>query len=181
MPIGLVRICKVLLSIALTLILILFYNHHVMLNVITSPCDCIQYNEYGINNDIFTNVSMCSIASALKRKFHQKIISYSYYEPKMPDPYHRHYFNGIEKNLHDIRNNFGPEWSMRLYIQMSIVSTAQRKYLCNLTCTYPDVFEICDVEKNPRSRNMYITHISSKLEIFRSPFRMAISKSYPRH
>ena len=156
MPIGTARICKVLSSIALTLILILFYNHHVMLNVI-SPCDCLQYNQYGINNEMFTNVSMCSMASALKQKFHQKVISYSYYESNLPDPYHRHYFNGIEKNLLDIRNKFGPEWSMRLYIQMSMVSSTQIKDLCNLACTYPEVFEICDVEKNPRFGN--ISHI----------------------
>ena len=153
MPIGTARICKVLLSIALTLILILFYNHHVMLNVI-SPCDCIQYNQYGINNEMFTNVSMCSMASALKQKFHQKVISYSYYQPNKPDPYHRHYFNGIEKNLHDIKNKFGEEWSMRLYIQMSIISASQRKFLCNLACNYPDVLEICDVENNPRFGNV---------------------------
>ena len=143
MPIGTARICKVLSSIALTLILILFYNHHVMLNVI-SPCDCLQY-QYEINNEMFTNISMCSMASALKQNFHQKVISYSYYESNLPDPYHRHYFNGIEKNLLDIRNKFGPEWSMRLYIQMSMVSSTHIKDLCNLACTYPEVFDICDV------------------------------------
>ena len=90
----------------------------------------------------------------MKGKFHQKVISYSYYQPNKPDPYHRHYFNGIEKNLHDIKNKFGEEWSMRLYIQMSIISASQRKFLCNLACNYPDVLEICDVENNPRFGNV---------------------------
>ena len=93
----------------------------------------------------------------MKCKFHQKVISYSYYEPNLPDPYHHHYFNGIRKNLHDIKNKFGAEWSMRLYIQMSTISATQRKYLCNLACRYQDEFEICDVEINPRFGN--ISHI----------------------
>ena len=40
---------------------------------------------------------------------------------------------------------------------MSTVPTTQRNYLCDLACTYPDVFEICDVETNPRFGN--ISHI----------------------
>ena len=40
---------------------------------------------------------------------------------------------------------------------MSMVSSTQIKDLCNLACTYPKVFEICDVEKNPRFGN--ISHI----------------------
>ena len=99
------------------------------------------------------------------KKRQKNVISYSYYEktrPEMlgtwrPDPYHRNYFNGIEKNLKDISNNFGPEWSMRLYIQMSKMSTSQRTHLYNLSYSYPDVFEICDVEKLPRFGN--ISHI----------------------
>ena len=111
-----------------------------------------------MNNDYhLINSTMCSKYHAMKGKFHQKVISYSYYEPNLPDPYHRHYFNGIEKNLHDIKNTFGAEWSMRLYIQMSTISATQRKYLCNLACRYQDEFEICDVEINPRFGN--ISHI----------------------
>ena len=159
MTVAIVKISKVLLPIALILILIQFYNYNVFSKLRpTDPCNCIQHTDYGMNNDYYLiNSTMCSRYHAMKGKFHQKVISYSYYEPNLPDPYHRHYFNGIRKNLHDIKNKFGAEWSMRLYIQMSTISATQRKYLCNLACRYQDEFEICDVEINPRFGN--ISHI----------------------
>ena len=155
MTVAIVKISKVLLPIALILILIQFYNYNVFSKLrATDPCNCFQHIDYDYS---FINSTMCSRYHAVKVKFHQKVISYSYYEPNLPDPYHRHYFDGIKKNLHDIKNKFGAEWSMRLYIQMSTISATQRKYLCNLACRYQDEFEICDVEINPRFGN--ISHI----------------------
>ena len=154
---AIVKFLKVLLPTVLIFILTQFYNYKVFSKLkVTNPCNCMECIDYGgMNNDYtFINSTMCSSYHAMKGKFHQKVISYSYYEPNKPDPYHRHYFNGIEKNLHDIKNKFGEEWSMRLYIQMSIISASQRKFLCNLACNYPDVLEICDVENNPRFGNV---------------------------
>ena len=39
---------------------------------------------------------------------------------------------------------------MRLYVAWSKISSNKRNNLCNLACEYPEEFEICDVENNPR-------------------------------
>ena len=79
----------------------------------------------------------CSKESAMTRKFHQKVISYSYYERSIPNPGKRNYFDGIAKNLHAIKKYYGLSWSMRLYLKMSTISDSQKKILCHLTCTEP--------------------------------------------
>ena len=61
------------------------------------PCKCLQTIDYGITSQI-VNSTTCSIESAMKGKFHQKVISYSYYETNVPDLYHRNYFNGIQNS-----------------------------------------------------------------------------------
>ena len=73
----------------------------------------------------------------MTRKFHQKVISYSYYQPSIPDPRKRNYFDGISKNLHAIKKYYGLPWSMRLYLKMSTISDSQKKTLCQFTCTDP--------------------------------------------
>ena len=79
----------------------------------------------------------CSKESAMTRKFHQKVISYSYYERSIPNPGKRNYFDGIAKNLHAIKKYYGLSWSMRLYLKMSTISDSQKKILCQFTCTEP--------------------------------------------
>ena len=113
------------------------------------PCKCLQTIDNAITSEII-NSTTCSIESALKGKFNRKVISYSYYETNVPDTFNRTYFNGIKKSLHGIKNNFGGGWSMRLYVQLSKTSSLQRRELCHLACTYPDEFELCDVEHNPK-------------------------------
>ena len=80
----------------------------------------------------------CSKESALTRKFHQNVISYSYYERSIAEPHtKRNYFDGIAKNLHAIKKFYGSSWSMRLYLKMSTISDNQKKILCQFTCTEP--------------------------------------------
>ena len=43
---------------------------------------------------------------------------------------------------------------MRLYVQLSMTSSIQREALCHLACTYPEEFELCDVENNPKYGNV---------------------------
>ena len=116
-------------------------------------CKCLQTIDNGITSKIVKSTT-CSKASAMKGKFHRKVISYSYYETSVPDPRHRNYFNGIQKSLHGIKNNFGGGWSMRLYVQLWKTSSIQRKELCHLACTYPEEFELCDIENNPKYGNV---------------------------
>ena len=61
----------------------------------------------------------------------------------------RHYFDGIEKNLHCVIEKYGQGWSMRLYYQMSKISSNQMETLCNLSCMYPENFEMCNIENIP--------------------------------
>ena len=103
------------------------------------------------------NLTTCSRESALMGKFHRKVISYSYYEKSVPDELHRDFFAGIEKNLQAIEKNYGQGWSMRLYLQLSMISVSKRKTLCHLACAYPEEFELCNVENIPRFGN--VSHI----------------------
>ena len=63
--------------------------------------------------------------------------------------YHRNYFDGIEKNLQDIRKIYGSGWSMRLYYQLNSNSDRLRT-LCNLACKNTEDFELCDIEHIPK-------------------------------
>ena len=55
------------------------------------PCKCLQTINNAITSQIIKSTT-CSMESAMKGKFHRKVISYSYYETNVPDPYHRNYF-----------------------------------------------------------------------------------------
>ena len=55
------------------------------------PCKCLQTIDNAITSQIIKSTT-CSMESAMKGKFHRKVISYSYYETNVPDPYHRNYF-----------------------------------------------------------------------------------------
>ena len=100
------------------------------------------------------NLTTCSRNSAMIGRFHRKVISFSYYETNVPDKIHRNYFNGIEKNLHAIKDHYGLEWSMRLYLQLSTMSSFKRQKLYQLACTYPEQFDLCDVDNIPRFGNL---------------------------
>ena len=122
----------------------LLYYFSLNSNFISSP--------YQMNSMI--NLTTCSINSAMIGQFHRKVISFSYYETNVFDKIHRNYFNGIEKNLQSIKYHYGLGWSMRLYVQLSKISSFKLKKLYQLTCMYPEQFDICDVESIPRFGNL---------------------------
>jgi len=66
----------------------------------------------------------------MKGQFHKKIIAFSYFDPKNTDPYNRHYFDGIAKNLKGIQK-FYPGWIMRLYYQID-QNSRNMESLCKL-------------------------------------------------
>ena len=88
MTAAIVKFLKVLLLTVLIFSLTQFYNHNFIkickLNV-TNPCSCMEHIDYGNNDNTFINSTMCSRSHAMKGKFHQKVISYSYYEPDKPN------------------------------------------------------------------------------------------------
>ena len=70
----------------------------------------------------------------MKGQFHKKIIAFSYFDPKNTDPYNRHYFDGIAKNLKGIQK-FYPGWIMRLYYQID-QNSRNMESLCKLGKRY---------------------------------------------
>ena len=135
------------------------------------PCQCVQTFDEQISDRVIKS-TMCSRESAMSGKFHRKVISYAYYENHAHD--NIDYFYQTKKNLIAIKQNYGQGWSMRLYIALSKISSNKRKYLCDLSCKYPEEFEFCDVENNPRYGNLsnivpenwpFLTMLDSQVEL----------------
>ncbi len=112
------------------------------------------------------------------RGYHQKVVSFSYYEGKYEDKWvatawiiyiiywitlhyrqfsffretsdyiHRDYFSGLEKNLKAINVLYGPNWTIRFYYEMPPTSATWPK-LCKLVCANSNL-DICDVHKIPK-------------------------------
>ena len=135
------------------------------------PCQCVQTFDEQITDRVIKS-TMCSRESAMSGKFHRKVISYAYYENHTHD--NIDYFYQTKKNLIAIKQNYGQGWSMRLYIALSKISSNKRKYLCDLSCKYPEEFEFCDVENNPRYGDLspilpmswrFLTMLDSQVDI----------------
>ena len=101
-----------------------------------SECGCYR----GLSQDILedsANISLrnttCS-ESAYYKGSHQKVISFTFFEPSESDPVPnnksaREYFRGIEENLSLVKK-FYPGYNMRIYYQVFNDVTQSR--LCNL-------------------------------------------------